>query len=208
MSVSIHLHDVSLSQASRVFYQNMDLPDIHLLFLDIDENDKPLIFRLVEEILDVSKELNLIYAADHSTPILEEFDFDAKCISLLSTHLFQWLDEVRDILRSPAALKKGRFKLESLLIISRVLSFLRLADPSKVRIKSVYLEIINVLAALSVYRYSVSVLAQIIADLKNSLFKRSQEIKLLLELMEDVMNAWITSCKTSLPTDLEVRHCI
>jgi hypothetical protein len=220
MSVSIYLHDISLSQSTREFYNKVKFPDIHSLFLTIDDIDKTLVFRHVEEILDVSKDLPSVLSAEDPLNLTENFDAGA-ILSLFDNllkwleqvcdilhhyedNLFKWLEQVRDILRSPASLKKGRFELNSLLVISRVISFLKLSNPTHPLIKSVYLEIANALAALSIYRYSVLVLSQIVTALKGSSLKRSKDMKELLHTMEEVIGSWVSSCKENLPSELEV----
>lgn len=126
-------------------------------------------------------------------------------IPSLVSDLVSWLESTISMLQSPTIFQRVAFKGEYLLSLVRALGYVYGND--KVRFSkdcSLYLNLHNALAAISIHRYCFGVLQKLALDIKFEVSRRASSIRDLAIGLFKMVAGWVSFMEANVPSLLKV----
>lgn len=216
---SLMLHNNVLSNNKRFSAHIFKLPSLRSHFDDIEEASgattnlgtdrfppvahQNVIFNILDGILNVTLDI----------PSLSKINCDSGLVPAveptvrveLCRRILDWLDSSVTNLKEPCVLKASKVECDTILAILRAIAFVMETDPEfTTRTRGIYAQLANVVAAIVLHRYSVSVMLSISLDLLKTKAKRETPVRKLVEEMHSTMLAWDTYEEMSMRNAFEV----
>jgi hypothetical protein len=126
--------------------------------------------------------------------------------SVASEILSSWVKDSLNILSSFKAVSSGEFDTKELIRIIRALWFVYGRDPKSSDEHGLYKRALSTFSALSIHRYAATIIKPLVDCLGKELGKQQEHLKIITDVMKEIIEIWLDICCSELPMLLSVGY--